>query len=190
MTPRDRRALLLGGAIAVAAFGGLRVGPWAWHRTRNIVDRLQARAELLERARADVRHVQGLEDSAAAIRAKVVALAPKILSGGTPPEALADLTGRLTVAAERHRVRLERTDLITDSTRSGELWRVSVRSAIESDTRGTFEFLGALVQDPTVLTVGQVRIVAPDPGSLPAAAEILRTELTVHGWYLNREHGR
>ncbi len=187
MSPRDRRALLLGTMLTVTAFLALRGGPWVWRRIHESVERLRSRAERVDRTQADIRSVKELEDSAAVLRGKFIALAPKLLTGGTSSEALADLAGRLVVIAERHRVRLERTDPVTDSVRGGQLSRVTVRGAIEGDTRGTFGFLSGLAAEPAVLTLDQVRMVAPEPGALATAPEVLRTELTIYGWYLNRE---
>ena len=100
---------------------------------------------------------------------------------------LTDLTGRLDVAAEAHQLRVARTGAIPDSVHAGSLRRVSVRAELEGDTRGTLEFLGALAHGPALLGVSDIRIVAADPASPASAAEVLRTELTVRGWYLARE---
>jgi hypothetical protein len=112
------------------------------------------------------------------------------LAAGTPSEATAALTGQLTALAEHYRVRLDRTDAVPDSLTVHDLERVTIRSAIEGDTRGTLDFLGALATALPVLSLDEVRVAAPNPGSAGTAPEILCTELTVHGWYLHREAHR
>lgn len=190
MSPRDRRALLTGGVMVVAAWVALRLGPWAWHWTDHAVQQRGVRMALLERTRAEVRSASALEDSAAVIRQQLLRLAPKLLAGGTGAEAVADLANRLTLVAERHQVRLEQTDAVADSVQGGNLRRVTVHSEFEGDTRGTLGVLGDLVTAPVVLVIDRVRMIAPDPGSAGTVPERLRTELTVHGWYLDREATR
>ena len=121
----------------------------------------------------------------------MVGLAPKLLSGDTPVEALADLSSRLTLAASRNQVKLERTDQLTDSMAAGRLRRVRVRTALESDIRGVMGFLRAIELGDAVLSIEEARIVAADPSSGEQVPEILRVEVTVTGWFLaHREKGK
>ena len=146
---------------------------------------------ILEGAR-DGRSVAELMEAGAGVLTRaVVGLAPKLLSGDTPVEALADLSGRLTLAASRNQAKLERTDQLTDSLVAGRLRRVRVRTALESDIRGVMGFLRAIELGDAVLSIEDVRIVAADPNSGEQVPEILRVEVTVTGWFLaHREKGK
>ena len=191
MTARDRRALLVGGATVLAAVMASRVAPWGIGRAVAAEQDLRERASLLARARADLADAPLLRDSAGVLTRAVVGLAPTLLSGDTPVEALADLAGRLTLAASRNQVTLERTDQLADSLAAGRLRRVRVRTALESDIRGVMGFLRAIELGDAVLSIEDVRIVAADPNSGEQVPEILRVEVTVTGWFLaHREKGK
>lgn len=186
MTPRDRRALVVGGAITAAALFGLRLAPWVVRFLGELHQRVAMQAESLARAQDDIRQAQLLVDSGGVLKAKVLALAPRILSGSTGANATADLSGRLHAAAGNHRVRVERTDVIPDSTRAGGLQQVVVRAMLESDSRGTLEMLRELTRSGVVVSLRDLRIMAIDPNSPDRSPEVLRTEVTVQGWFLNR----
>jgi hypothetical protein len=150
---------------------------------RDARDRLEARTELLGRMEADVRSTSRLEDSAAAVRTRVVALAPELLGPGGESEAVAALGALLSSAAERQRVRVSRTEAVPDSARAGPARRVSVRATLESETAGLLGMLEALARQRAVLTVGSLQIAA-DPPPVASAPELLHTEFTLSGWYL------
>jgi type II secretion system (T2SS) protein M len=135
--------------------------------------------------RTDVRDAAWLQDSGEVIRRRVAGLAGQVLSPGTPAEAAASLGGLVSMAGERQRVRVSRTEGIADSVQAGPARRVSLRATLESDTAGLLRLLGALARGPTVLTVGDLRVAADAPSS-PAASELLHTEITVRAWYLPR----
>lgn len=186
MSPRERRALRLGAVAILVSFTALRILPWVYHAARDRTEEFRSRAELLARARVTVESAGVLQDSSVAVKARLLALAPRILAGAQQAEALGDLSGRLNALASAHHVRLTRTDPLSDSTRAGELRRVSVRVVLESDSRGTLGFLGALARGPAVLVLKELRVTAPNPTSPAAVPEVLETEATVVGWYLAR----
>lgn len=184
MTERDRRALVCGGAVTVAAVVLLRVLPWTLRFARAAEATLHERAALLARARATLADASGLRDSAAALGVALVGLAPKILSGGTAAEATADLSGRVNLAVAGHQATLERVDPVPDSTRAGRLRRTTLQAAVACDIRGLAGVLQALELGKAALAVRELHVVAADPGSPDRQPEVLRVELTVAGWYL------
>lgn len=190
MRSRDRRALLIGAGVVAGALLALRGAPAAWDAVRNTRETLSARTELLVRAEADVLRAAALEDSAAVVRNKVLALAPRLLSGTREADAAADLTLRLKRAAAENRVRVERTSSLPDSGRAGGLRPVLLRAALEGDSRGTLGVLGTLARSPVSLTTTDLRITASNPAAPGAVAELLRIEMTVRGWYLPRPGSR
>ena len=183
MTGRDRRALRVGGGIIVAAFLVLRGGPHLVKEVRAAEAQLAAAQVRLGVMQHEAGALPGLEDSAHAVRAALVALAPTLLEGGTPAGAAGALSLRLTALADRSRVRLEGITALDDSARVGRLARVRVRVALESDSRGIVAMLSGIERDPAALRVMDLRVTAPDPLSGDDHAERLRAELTLTGWY-------
>jgi len=184
MTERDRRALVLGGAVLAGAVLLLRVLPWGVRSALAAEVGLQQRAALLARAHADLADANGLRDSAVALGQALVGLAPKILSGNSVAEAVADLSGRVNLAASRNQTKLERVDPLTDSTVAGRLHRAALRAAFECDIRGLVGLLQALSLGKAALAVRELRVTAVDADSPEKSPEVLRVELTVGGWFL------
>jgi hypothetical protein len=190
MTERDRRALILGGSVVIGAVFVLRVLPWGVRSALAAEAGLRQRAALLARARADLAEAGGLRDSAVDLGQALVGLAPKILSGTSVAEAVADLSGRVNLAASRNQAKLERVDPKTDSTVAGRLHRVALRAAFECDVRGLVGMLQALTFGKAALAVRELRVTAVDAGSADKNPEVLRVEMTVAGWFLEgRETG-
>lgn len=184
MTRRDGRAVILGLGVVVAAVLALRVLPWSVRRAVAATGDLRERATLLARAQKDLAQAPLLRDSAARITQALVGLAPKLLSGTSAAEAGADLSAQLNLFASRNAAKLERLDVLPDSVRVGRLGRARVHAALETDIRGLAGLLRAIAAGGAALTVQQLRVVAPDPGSADRLPEILKVEVTVAGWYL------
>jgi type II secretion system (T2SS) protein M len=184
MTSRDRRALLLGGLAIAGAVVGLRVLPWAVRRATEAEAVLRERATLLARTREEMASLPKLRDSAAVLSQALVALAPQVLSGSTPAEAGADLSGRMNLAASRAPAKVERLDPLPDSSGNGRLGRVRVHAALETDVRGLIALIRAIDAGDEVLKLDELRVEAPEPGAVPRGPEILKVEITVSGWYI------
>jgi hypothetical protein len=185
MTPRDRWAVLAGVAAVAVAVVALRLAPMAGAQLRSAREDLEARAGLLARMRADLRDTARLQDSAEVVRHHMAVLAGRFLSPDSQAEAATALGALVSMAAERQRVRVSRTEVVVDSAYAGLARRVSLRATLESDTAGLLRMLRVLAGGPTVLVVGDLRVAA-DPPPAPAAPELLHTEITVRGWYLPR----
>ena len=191
MTATDRRAVILGGGVVLAALLLLRVLPWTVRSALAAEAGLRERAALLARARADLADAAVLRDSAVELGQALVGLAPKILSGNTVAEAVSDLSGRVNLAASGHQAKLERVDPMADSTVAGRLHRATLRAAFACDVRGLAGVLQALEFGKTALSVRELRVTAIDAGFLDKNPEMLRVEMTVTGWYLtNRDERR
>ena len=190
MTDRDRRALILGGSAVIGAVFVLRVLPWGIRSALAAEAGLQQQAALLARARADLAEASGLRDSAVQLGHALVALAPKILSGNSVAEAVADLSGRVNLAASRNQAKLERADPQADSAVAGRLHRVALGAAFECDIRGLVGMLQALTFGKAALTVRELRVTTVDASSADRSPEVLRVDMTVAGWFLeSRETG-
>ena len=190
MTGRDRRALIIGCGVACGAVLLLRVLPWGVRRVLGAEAGLRERTRLLARARADLADASVLRDSAGQLGQALVGLAPKILSGNSPAEAMADLSGRLNLAVSGHQGRVERVDPLPDSLRTGRLRRVALRAAFECDVRGLAGVLEALEFGTVALSLRELRVTAVDAAPADKMPEVLRVEMTLAGWYLqDREAG-
>jgi type II secretory pathway component PulM len=184
MTPRDRRALLVGGIAIAGAVLGLRVLPWAVRRVTEAHTLLRERATLLGRTREEMASLPRLRDSAAALSQALIALAPQVLSGSTAADAGADLSGRMNLAASRAPAKVERLDALPDSTGHGRLGRVRLHAALETDVRGLVALISAIDGGDEVLRLDELHVEAPEPGAVPRGPEILKVEITVSGWYI------
>jgi hypothetical protein len=190
MTPRDRRALLVGGALAAAAVLFLRVVPASLRAVGEWRDRVAARRELLTRVRAQIQDAAGLGDSAQAMERAIAALGDRVLSGRREADAAADLASRLNVAGARERVRVARSAGIPDTAKAGRLRRVTLQASLEGDTRGTLGVLERLEDEPGAITVGEARFTALDPTSAGTIPEIIASEVVIRGWYVAADSSR
>ncbi len=184
MTARDRRAVIWGGSVALTALLLLRVLPSIVRSTLAAQAELQQRTALLARAQADLADAPALRDSAVALGQGLVGLAPRILSGNTIAEAMSDLSGHVNLVALGHQAKLERVDLVADSTVAGRLHRVTLHAAFECDVRGLSGILQAVEFGKVALSLQDIRITAVDVASLDQSPEVLRLEMTVTGWFL------
>jgi hypothetical protein len=157
-----------------------------WRAWRTSGDELAGRRELLRRAESALEGFSVLEHRGADTRARFVALAPRLIAGGTEAEAFADLNGRLALIANRERTRLLRADPISDSTREGAIRRVRLRLEIESDWGGVVGFLRGTVADPAVIRVTAVTLRGTEVPVLTNGPEVLTAQVEVAGWYLER----
>lgn len=187
MTGRDRRALALGGIAIALALVGLRGLPWLWSQLSKVHEEMLARRELLERAEADLGALPILQDSAKRLTEGVVDLAPRLLAGASSSEAIAGLSGHLTHLAIAHQARLDRTDPVPDSTAAGDLRRVSMDAVFESDVRGLAGLLAGFATTQQLTNLTRLRVTAADPTATGKGPEVLRIEVRVEAWYLNRE---
>lgn len=183
LTSRSRRTLTIGASVVACAWLGLRGVPTMVTQMRDASDLLESRQELLQRLRGELGGLDALADTTKLLQARVIALAPRILSGGSDIEAAADLAARVSHASDVGAVKLTGVEPTTDSAVAGGLRRVGVRARFEGDIRGTVETLRTLEKDPGALDLDDLRVLALEPTSEESRPEILRVELTVRGWH-------
>ncbi len=185
MTGRDRRALVLGSGIFLTALLLVRGGPAAVRFIRDAHAALATQARELAALREQVEAGPALLEEGTRVRDSLGQLAPRILAGRSRAEAVDDLTERLSLAAARHRVRLDAAVPAGDSARAGALQRVTVEARLTGDLRGMVETLETLAEDRVPLRIAQYRVIGADPATPPDQPEVLQAELTVRGWFLS-----
>jgi hypothetical protein len=144
---------------------------------------LHERAELLGRARTELGELDRLRDSAATLSRAVVQLAPALVSGSSPAEAAAALAAELSLAANRHKLKLLATTSVDADTTAGRLRRVRLHAQLEGDVRGLADLLRTLELSGPVLVVRDLRVSTPAPAQETRLPEVLTMEVTVEGWY-------
>jgi len=186
MTPRDRRALLWGGAAVVGAVLVLRVVPLTVHAVAALRVEAVERVQTVARANDVLAAAAATRDTLAQTLGAVVALAPRLIEGRTAAEAQASLSGLVSLAASRHALRVMRLDPLSDSSAEGAFNRVAVHVELEGDVAGLTRFLGAVEKGDPLLTLPALSVQATDPVGRPNAPEQLKIEATVAGLYLPR----
>ncbi len=181
LTPRDRRALLLGASVMASA----------WLATRGVPAFLRAHAEWRARTEASVRQVEAARealaeapwtrDSLAARGRRLVEWAPRLVAGGTPAEAMAELQNMVSGLAAQHRVRIVRVQPSADSA-AGLFTPVRLRVEAQGDVSGLAHWLAAIEEGNHLLAVPSLVISAPEPAASSGQAEALRAELVIVGW--------
>jgi Type II secretion system (T2SS), protein M subtype b len=186
MTRRDRRALWIGVAIVVPVAVLIRVLPWGVRGVEAWRSHVRATSQTWARARALLATEPAIRDSLERALSQVVALAPKLVDGGTPAEASASLASLITLAASRRGLRVVRIDPLPDSA-AGAFDRVTIHAELEGDLHGVVTLLAALETGEPLLTVPQLSVDAPAPGATRAAPEVLDVAVTVAGYALRRK---
>jgi hypothetical protein len=123
-----------------------------------------------------------VRDSVNAVLAAIVGLAPQLVDGHSAADAQAGLSGLVTLAANRHNLKIVRLEPLPDSA-VGVLSPVRLHAVLEGDVWGAAELLRALETGDPLLTVTSLAITTPDP---VATVEALHIEIDVAGYYLPR----
>ena len=188
MTPRDRRALLVGGAAVFGALVMLRVLPWTVAAVGRLRERTAQQSAAASRARAVLAVAPAARDSLTRVLNAIVALAPQLVDVHSAAEAQASLSALVSLAANRHGLKVARLDPLPplpDSS-AGVFRRVTVHAELEGDVAGLAGLLRAVETSEPLLSVVSLAVSAPDPYAHPNAPEVLHLEIDVMGYYLPR----
>lgn len=185
MTPRDGRALLWGGGVIFAAALLLRGAPAGLAGVRHLRDRTAAQEATLARAEAVIVRGPAVRDSLASVIHGIVALAPQLVDGESTADAQASLAALLSLAANRHGVKVARVDALPDST-AGVFGRVAMHAELEGDLAGVTSVIGGLETGETLLSLANVSFETPDPVPHPRMSEVLHASFDVRGFYLKQ----
>lgn len=187
MSPRDRRALVLGAAVLAPAFffmWGVRPYLAALSDTRQ---RLVVEREALARERAAVSaarrnpNLQHVADSATR------SAAPRLFAGRDDVMASAELASYLGDVARRHHVWLQDASTRAATTAEGGVRTLHVDIRAESDLRGILEFLKGLEAGAKLVRVDRLDISRQPSRSDENGAETLAMSATVAGFAIPEE---
>jgi hypothetical protein len=185
---RDRRALIAGGSILLAAWIMLRLLPAAAARWAAVAEQLGQQERLLVETRSALEELPRMEREMKGLTLAVSRTAPRLLSGATRDDAIRDLAARLTtIAALEHAMVVSSADLPGSST-AGSLRRITTNTVIQTDFRGVARILERLANDTLSTVVERLRITGAEPRAADNVAERLQVELRISAWYLAREH--
>ncbi len=185
MTPRDRRALIVGGCVILTALVALRLAPWGVRARRTASLQHREEAAMLAQARDLVAATPVLRDSLADALQAFVDLAPEVVGGATQAEGSAGLASAVNLLATRSALKVVQLNPAPDSA-PGIFRPVIVRGEFEGDITGLSAFLAAVEGGRPLLTIRTLSVVAPDPVPHAGAPEALRVEAEIAGWYLSR----
>lgn len=185
MTRRERIVVRVG-AVLVAAAVTARVVLALTHGVGAMGDRVRLSRELVVGQEVLIATLPELERRADSLKARVLALADRLVPGRTEPEAQAELLARVESAIIHSGATVELSDAVPDSVGFGRLRRVTARAVWQSDLRGVLQLMRQLEFGPTLLTVEQVRLSLSQVVA-PGQAEQIRADMVVEGWYLAGE---
>jgi Type II secretion system (T2SS), protein M subtype b len=171
--------VILGTAVSI------RGVPWvlgAWQRLRM---QTEAQVENAQRARAILADQASVRDSLDRVLGEIVALAPQLVDGRSSAEAVASLSGLISLAASRHGLKVLRLDPLPDSA-TGVFQRVQVHAELEGDVAAVAGMLRAIETGDPLLSIGSLALTPSDPFSPKNTGEVLHIELEVAGYSLPR----
>lgn len=183
LAPRDRRALLLGGAVAAMSVGwSLGVRPLL-RRAAELESALRHERALLAYetgiARAAPRYTAAFRTGAP----RLMRAAPRLFGGGANGVAAAELARYIQEAARSSHVLVKRLDPATPGAAGEGLQRVPIQVSGESDLEGLLTFLYLLESEGKLVRLDDLAIRGLRAGEspAPAAPEALDFDLSAAG---------
>ncbi len=181
LAPRERRVIIAGGSVVLAAVLALRIAPGVARAMELRRARAEQSVSALARAREALDEQPVARESLGVRAARLVSLAPRLFGGSTAAEAGAEVTSFTSGRAAMRGVRIVRQDVATDSTAAPFLM-VRLRLEAEGDVTGIVQWLADLEEGDKLVAVDRLTISAAEPGATTAQPERLRAELSLVGW--------
>jgi hypothetical protein len=158
MTPRDRRALMLGGAVLLPVLLVMWVGRPAVSKVRALRAEVARERDLLRRELALLAAVPALESSVATLAEEMERAATRLFPGADPLAATAGLGAYVSELARRHRVHVQQGETRPAVPAAGDLVAVEVGLRVQSDLEGALDFLSALERGSRLVEVARLTI--------------------------------
>lgn len=179
---RDRRALIIGGALVGGMLLFSRVLPVisgmedALRSDRELVSRKVATARLLARESLDL--INALDPTGNDGRTRELALTP-ILRSPTATAAAASLLTRVSGLAEFAGANVLSAGVTGDTAFRDEHAEVGTRMSLSLDDVALVRLISAVEADPIRLAIGSLHIVRANPAAVGLEARALRVEMVV-----------
>lgn len=187
---RDRKALLWGAtALATLLFlsrGVPRLSRWQQQTRESATELMQE----VWRVQSSIEALPEMLDSLEARNARFVALAPRLVPGGTSAGVSGALAAWVSQAAINSGTRLGAVYVSADTALTGVFSRVTVRGDLVGDVTGLSGFLLTLERGPFLLAVRDLSVDQTAPGSPDDRPEVLRVQFAVQGLALLRRQER
>jgi hypothetical protein len=172
---------MIGSTIILGAALLFRVGPAVRASVTEWRAVLSGRLALATRMRTEVAAADQVETNARVLLAQMDSLAPRLVGAGRRGEGIAAFVALVELEAGRHRALVLSSRPEPDSTRVGQLERLTLRVELESDWDGLIETLRALEAGQPVVELRELRV-HPGESGAGGPVEVLRAELLLSGW--------
>ena len=183
LSPRDRRALLIGAAAAVSVLTyAFAVRPLT-SRAGDLKERREVLVESLARYASVLAAQDAYETASDTARARLLRLAPGTFSGA-PEEATASLLTLVGDLAAKNLIRVVRTIPLPPESAAGDVVAVGARVECESDLAGAVGLLRALEASNKLVHVSELELSEQRSARRVEGAQVLRIQLTVKGFLL------
>ncbi|MBI4501453.1 MAG: hypothetical protein HY700_09860 [Gemmatimonadetes bacterium] len=180
MIDRDRRAIVVGGAIILGAIGW-RAVPAVWRMGGTAREEAAQVVHLAARSQQIVSRRAGLEVVLRARTDSLIALAPRLLQANSATVGNAALSSLLTMWAQDHKLSMTRLDQLPDST-AGIFRRVGISLQGEGDLAGVSGLLRKIEAGRQLLSVRRLSVTNPNDAT--SSPQRLHFDLQVVGWLI------
>jgi hypothetical protein len=157
LRPRERRLLVVAGAVALAVLSHLYVVEPLVERHQQTRDLIAARQSLLQRQQRLLARRERYERDLAGLRAEIGERRGRLLPGDRPPLAASELQKLIKATAQDAGVEV-RSERILPTTERGAYTEVPVEVTLSGPIRAITAMLHRLEGTPVLLTLGDVKI--------------------------------
>lgn len=180
ISSRDRRALSVGVAIAVAAML-YRMVPPTLDSLRQVRQSNQAMSDRLAFSGQDVAVLDATRDTLAARTGRLASADTLLLSPGSPAHVASELG-----AIVRGSARTAGLELLGATTQSDSVVRQAFQSALvrleaQGDVSGLMQFLLLIELAPGLLDVRELSVTPVEPAAGGDRAEVIRVSISIEG---------
>ena len=180
LTSRDRRALILGAAILVAALAYRAAIP-AFAALVRTGESNQLRSDRLALVLQGAGEGAAMRDTLRARRRRLDEADSLLLPAGTSARIASELGAIVRSAARSAGLEVLGAMSQSDSASSGPLHRAQVRIDAQGDISGVMQFLLLVELAPGMLDVREISLTPAEPTGIADRPEVLRVSFTIEG---------
>lgn len=184
MSPRDRRVLVLGGAVVLVILAAGRGVPALLAHAEERQRSAEVATQRAAGTEWTVRNADGMRRALGQVRMQLASYDSALVEGATPDAASARLAELVSDAAAETDTQLGSIRLSADTTGGpGALARVTARASVSGELMSVALMLQWLEEGPQLLAVRELSMAQTPSGVVRAQAEVLQVELVVEGLY-------